>query len=219
MLRRLGFMKALVIQLQIKKVKGFTYSEPLIYFPEFFNTCILWFGKNREISSAIIAGGRVAQIAETTLSDELAIKAAYAAEILNELRSSQRYYVRNLLLEQARSNVRESSLGWFVECSDGQRSFEALMVGTQPAYIRRESGPDIHSQVLLGWNERSQSIIVSRVPRDLDILEYARIPVSAELERLADSWLRAYESLQEVRREVDETMLLLDKSMRAEQQA
>ncbi|MHB8871566.1 MAG: hypothetical protein ACYC5G_03880 [Candidatus Doudnabacteria bacterium] len=211
MLRRLSFMEAWVIQLPIQQSGQVVFSKPFIFFPELFNTCILWFGKDKEISSAIISGGRVVQIAKTTLGDELAIKAGCAAEILHELRSSQRFYVRNLLQGHSNSRASGSALGWFVECSDEGGQFDALMVGTKPSYISDARGPDIHSQVLIRWNESSESIIVGRVPRDLTILEYARIPVNLELQYLADSWLRAYDSLQEVRREVDNTMLLVEK--------
>ncbi len=211
MLRRLGVVEAWVIQLPIQRSGKVVFSKPFIFFPEFFNTCILWFGRDKEISSAIIEGGRVIQTAKTTLGDELAIKAGCAAEILHNLRSSQRYYVRNLLQGCGSPSSSESKLGWFVECSDEEGQFDALMVGTQPSYISDAKGPDIHSQVLIRWNESTQSIIVSRVPRDLDILEYARIPVNPDLHCLADSWLRAYDSLQEVRREVDNTMLLVEK--------
>lgn len=208
MLRRLGFMKALVIQLELQHQGRTVHSNPLIVLPDLYNTAILWFGRDKEISAATICGGRVLQVANIALSDELSLKAACAAAALAEIRQ-RRYQIRNILQNLGTVDVSDPAPAWVIQYSEGTERYSGLMLGTPPAYVSEDKGPDLYSKVLLRWETGSNKAIASRVSKAMVIEEQTSIVVSSELRRVADIWLRAHDDLQEVRREVDATMLLV----------
>lgn len=211
MLRRLGSMKALVIQLELQNQGRTVHSNPLIVLPDLYNTCILWFGRDKDISAATIRGGRVLRLAQTNLSDELSLKAASAASTLEEIRK-RRFQIRNILQSPDATNVSDPVPAWLVQYREGQEQFCGLLLGTPPYYASEIKGPDLYSKVLLRWVVQTNSVITSTVTKALVIEEQKSIVVSNELRHAADLWLRAHEDLQQVRREVDTTMLLVQEA-------
>ena len=208
MLRRLGFMKALVIQLELQQQGRTVHSNPLIVLPDLYNTAILWFGRDKEISAATIRGGSVLQVAKTVLSDELSLKAACAASALGEIRQ-RRFQIRNILQNLDTTDVSDPVPAWLVQYSEGTERFSGLMLGAPPSYVSEDKGPDLYSKILLRWEVQSNKAIASKVTSAMTIEEQRSIVVSSELRSVSDLWLRAHEDLQEVRREVDATMLLV----------
>ena len=209
MLRRLGFMKALVIQLELQQQGRTVHSNPLIVLPDLYNTAILWFGRDKEISAATIRGGSVLQVAKTVLSDELSLKAACAASALGEIRE-RRYQIRNILQNQDAADVSDPAPAWLVEYSEGAERHSGLLLGTPPFYVSEDKGPDIYSKVLMRWV--GNNVVTSKATKPVMIEGQKSIVVSSELRRVADLWVRAHDALQEVRREVDATMQLVEEA-------
>ncbi|GEM_PF-5774408 len=209
MILRPGFMKALVIQLELQHQGRTVHSNPLIVLPDLYNTAILWFGRTKEISAATICGGNVLKVANTALSDELSIKAACAASALEEIRQ-RRYQIRNILQNQDATDVSDPAPAWLVEYSEGAERHSGLLLGTPPFYVSEDKGPDIYSKVLMRWV--GNNVVTSKATKPVVVEEQKSIVVSSELVRAADLWVRAHDALQEVRREVDATMQLVEEA-------
>ncbi len=209
MLRRLSFMEAWVIQLIVKAGGRQALSNPLLFIPNFFNTALLWFGKEAEISAVTLGGGRVIQLAETTLGDELCLKAALAAQALVDVQR-QRFQIRNII-QGVHGTVADPTDAYIVRYFNGEETVEALLLGKQPQYMDPNSKPDPFSHVMLQFKKIHERPIIGRVPRDVQLEIVREVSVSKSLQQAASYWLHCYDNLQEVRRQVDDAMFLTAK--------